>query len=182
MTMEDLSLHILDIAENSIAAGARNLTILICEDSAADLLSLEITDDGKGMSADIVRQAAHPFYTTRTTRKVGLGLALLEEAAAAANGAMTILSEPGKGTSITATFQLGHIDRKPLGNMAETITALIATHRGMNILYRHMRNGTTVLLDTKEIRRRTGSAPLDSVEALRVIREYLDREEHILVR
>ncbi|HEX7574146.1 MAG TPA: ATP-binding protein [Bacteroidota bacterium] len=180
--MEDLSLHILDIAENSIAAGARNLTILICEDAADDLLCLEITDDGKGMSADIVRQAAHPFYTTRTTRSVGLGLALLEEAATAANGALTIVSEPKRGTTIKATFQLSHIDRKPLGNMAETVTALIATHRGMNILYKHMRNGTTVLLDTKEIQRQTGSAPLDSVEALRVIREYLNREEQTLAR
>ena len=180
--MEDLSLHILDIAENSIAAGARNLTIVICEDVADDLLSLEITDDGKGMSADIVRRAADPFYTTRTTRSVGLGLALLGEAAAAANGALTIRSEPERGTTIRATFQLSHIDRKPLGNMAETVTALIATHRGMNILYRHMRNGTTVLFDTKEIQHETGGAPLDSVEALRVIREHLNREEQTLAR
>jgi anti-sigma regulatory factor (Ser/Thr protein kinase) len=178
--MEDLSLHILDIAENSIAAGARNLGIIVREDHSEDLLRVEITDDGKGMSPEVAEKAADPFSTTRTTRRVGLGLALLHEAAVTANGAMEIHSVLGRGTTITATFQLSHIDRKPLGRMAETIMALIASSAGVDILYTHSRDGKTVVLDTKEIRRQLAGIALNSVEALSVIREHLIQEEDTL--
>ena len=179
--MEDLSLHILDIAENSIAAGAHTLSIVVTEDVARDLLSIQIADDGKGMSSEIAEKAADPFFTTRTTRKVGLGLALLREAAAMANGAMEINSAPNSGTTIRATFELSHVDRKPLGSMAETISALIATPARVDILYKHTRNGKSVVFDTKEVRNQLGDAPLNSVEALGVIRKYLIQEEDSLV-
>jgi anti-sigma regulatory factor (Ser/Thr protein kinase) len=182
MIMEDLSLHILDIAENSITAGAGTIAITICEDSARDLLSLEITDDGRGMEPGVAEGAADPFYTTRTTRRVGLGLALLQEAATAANGTLTIRSAPGAGTTIRATFQLGHIDRKPLGAMADTVAALIATHDGIDILYRHHRDGKSFVFDTKEIQRQTGGASLATTAALSVIREHLKGEEQTLAR
>jgi anti-sigma regulatory factor (Ser/Thr protein kinase) len=182
MTMEDLSLHILDIAENSIAAGARTIAITICEDAAADLLSVEITDDGRGMEPGVAVRAADPFYTTRTTRRVGLGLALLEEAATASNGTLTIRSAPGTGTTIRATFQLSHADRKPLGAIADTVAALVSTHEGMNILYRHQRDGKSFVFDTQEIQRQTEGASLNTTAALGVIREYLNREEHTLAR
>jgi anti-sigma regulatory factor (Ser/Thr protein kinase) len=180
--MEDLSLHILDIAENSITAGARTIAITICEDAAGDLLSLELTDDGKGMEAGVAGRAADPFYTTRTTRRVGLGLALLEEAATAAKGTLTIRSAPGAGTTIRATFQLSHINRKPLGDMAETVAALVSAHAGINILYRHQRDGKSFVFDTNEIQRQTGGASLNTTAALSVIREYLKGEEHTLAR
>jgi K+-sensing histidine kinase KdpD len=178
--MEDLSLHILDIAENAVSAGARNLSIGVTEDLARDLLSIVIADDGRGMSADAVRQADDPFFTTRTTRRVGLGLALLREAATAANGSLEIRSTPGAGTTVRATFQLSHIDRKPLGSMAETITALMATAAEIDIEYTRTRNGRSLVLDTKEIRRQLDGMLLNSVGALSLIRDYLRKEENSL--
>jgi anti-sigma regulatory factor (Ser/Thr protein kinase) len=178
--MEDLSLHILDIAENSIAAGARNLGIVVRENLGEDLLRIEIADDGTGMSPEVAAKAADPFFTTRTTRRFGLGLALLREAAVTANGAMEIHSVPGCGTTITATFQLSHIDRKPLGRMAETIIALIASSAGVDVVYTHSRDGKTIVLDTKEIRTQLAGIALNSVEALSIIREHLIQEEDTL--
>jgi anti-sigma regulatory factor (Ser/Thr protein kinase) len=178
--MEDLSLHILDIAENSIAAGARNIVITLAEDAARDLLTVEITDDGKGMAAEAVERASDPFYTTRTTRRVGLGLALLREAAAAANGSMEIRSVPNAGTSIKATFQLSHIDRKPLGNLVETITSLLMSRSEINVRYVHSRGENKVVFDTKEIRDELGSLALNSAKAISVIRGFLNQEEDTL--
>ena len=180
MTVEDLSLHILDIAENSVTAGARCITITVVEDRAADLLAIELTDDGHGMQGDDAVRAADPFYTTRSTRRLGLGLALLREAAEAADGSLTIQSAAGKGTTVRAEFRFGHIDRKPLGSMPDTITTLVATHTGIRIRYRHIRDGRSLLFDTEEIRREAGTMALNTGAALGVIREHLRREEHAL--
>ena len=180
--MEDLSLHILDIAENSIAAGARTVSIAVLEDGSADLLSLEIADDGKGMSPGDLEKAADPFFTTRTTRRIGLGLALLREAAVAANGTTHISSAPGAGTTVRATFQMSHIDRKPLGQMADTILALIATPGEFDILYTHTRDGKTVTFDTREIRAELQGIALNSAGALSAIREHLNQEEDSLAQ
>jgi hypothetical protein len=178
--MEDLSLHILDIAENSIAAGARNIEITVIEDTARDLLSIELKDDGKGMTHEAIHSATDPFFTTRTTRRVGLGLPLLREAAEAANGNLIVRSAPGEGTVILATFQISHIDRKPIGMMADTIVALIATPNDVDICYTHTRDGKTVIFDTQEVRRQLAGRTLNSVRALNIVREYLTREEEIL--
>jgi hypothetical protein len=178
--MEDLSLHILDIAENSIAAGARNIKITVGEDRLRDLLTVEIIDDGKGMSPEMVEQAADPFYTTRTTRSVGLGLALFQEAARIANGSMEIQSVPDSGTTVRATFQLSHVDRKPLGNMVETISALLSSCSEVNVHYVHERDGNRLVFDTKEIRSELGSTALNSAKAINVVRGYLNQEEEAL--
>jgi anti-sigma regulatory factor (Ser/Thr protein kinase) len=175
--MEDLSLHILDVAENAITAGAENISIVVQEDVARDLLTIEITDDGKGMGEDALEKASDPFYTTRTTRKVGLGLALLKEAAAMANGQVDIRSAPNRGTTVRATFQLSHIDRKPLGKMADTITALLATRSDINISYRHEREGGILQFDTKELKRRLDGLPLNTVRTLSFLNKYLNQEE-----
>ena len=175
--MEDLSLHILDVAENSINAGAHNVSILIDEDVVHDLLTIEIADDGKGMSAEVADKAADPFYTTRTTRRIGMGLALLKEAAANANGTTEIRSVPNSGTTIKATFQLGHIDRKPIGNMADTITALITNEAEVDILYKHTRDREQVIFDTRHVQDQLGDILLNSVEALSLVRNYLVQEE-----
>ena len=126
--MEDISLHILDIAENSIRAKAKNINIMITEDYKNDLLTLTIEDDGEGMDEATKAFALNPFFTTKKGKKVGLGLALLAHSAEEAGGDMKIESEPGKGTKISAIFKLGHIDRKPLGNLNETIKCLKVTH------------------------------------------------------
>jgi hypothetical protein len=179
--MEDLSLHILDVAENSLAAGATRISILIVEDTARDTLSLDITDNGRGMDASVVARVVDPFYTTRTTRRVGLGLSLLDAAAHAANGRMEVHSTPGVGTRVLATFQLSHIDRKPLGSIAETITALVAAGPETEISYRHDRDGRSVLFSTGDIRRQLDGQPANTPETLRFIREYLAQEEGGLI-
>lgn len=175
--MDDLSLHILDVAENSLAAGATRIDIVIEENSAADLLRVEVSDNGRGMSAGEVGRAIDPFYTTRTTRRVGLGLPLLDGAARAAGGMMVVRSAPGEGTVVVATFQLSHIDRKPLGNMAETIAGLIAAQPGLELTFRHERDGKTALFATEDIRRRLGGEPLNTHDVLQFIRDYVAQEE-----
>jgi signal transduction histidine kinase len=180
--MEDLSLHILDIAENSVAAGARIISITVNEDIAADLLTLEISDDGQGMNAAGVKSAVDPFFTTKSSRRIGLGLPLLLEAARAAGGSLEVQSSAGSGTRIKATFRYGHVDRKPLGNIAETVTVLLATRDDVDIRYEHVRNGKTVLLDTRDIREKIGGGSLNTVHALAVMRSYLNQEESTLAQ
>ena len=179
--MEDLSLHILDVAENSIHAGATHIVILIRESSVDDTLTVEIEDNGEGMTSEEMAKASDPFYTTRTTRKVGLGLSLLDQAAKAANGTFEIESRPGLGTRVCATFQLSHVDCKPIGNMADTITALLAQRPDIDITYHHERGGQGLSFSTKEIRRQLDDVPVNSAASLNFIRQYLAQEEDNLV-
>ncbi|MBI4946900.1 MAG: ATP-binding protein [Bacteroidetes bacterium] len=137
--MEDISLHILDIAENSIRANAKNINILIQEDKKNDILTLTIEDDGEGMDDKTKKNVISPFFTTKKGKKIGLGLAFLSQSAEEAGGAMKIESEPGIGTKITATFRLGHIDRKPLGNLNETIKCLKVTHPEIILNYDYVK-------------------------------------------
>jgi anti-sigma regulatory factor (Ser/Thr protein kinase) len=179
--MEDLSLHILDIAENSVEAGAKNIMIFVGENVSTDLLTLEITDDGKGLDPAVVQGMTDPFYTTRTTRRVGLGLALLEEAAKMANGRLEIHSIPEKGTKVMATFQLSHIDRKPLGKIPETITAILSRRPDIDIVYTHEKNGSKFMFRSVDIREQFGGLPVNSVGTLNFIRRYLVQEENNLL-
>lgn len=133
--MEDISLHILDIAENSIRAKAKTVNIILIEDKKNNLLTLTIEDDGEGMDDKTKEYALNPFFTTKNGKKVGLGLAFLSQSAEEAEGGMKIESEPGKGTKITAAFKLGHIDRKPFGNLNESIKCLKTTHPEVNITF-----------------------------------------------
>ena len=137
--MEDISLHILDIAENSIRAKAKNINVTIIEDKKNDLMTLTIEDDGVGIDDKTKEYALNPFFTTKKEKRVGLGLAFLSQSAEEAGGAMKIESEPGKGTKITVTFGLGHIDRKPFGNLNETIKCLKVTHPEININFDHVK-------------------------------------------
>ncbi len=182
MTMEDLSLHILDIAENSLAAGAKNIGIAIKEDSSSDQLIIEISDDGKGMEPKIAERATDPFYTTRTSRKVGLGLALLNEAARMANGRMDIESLPGRGTKVSVRFQLSHVDRKPIGNMADTLVALIASQTDIDLTYVHEKDDDRFAFNTRDIRECFDESPINSAEVLTFIRRYLTQEEKSLIQ
>ena len=171
--MEDLSLHILDIAENSINAGAKNIEIAIIEISAKDLLTVEIKDDGKGMDAQTLQMVKDPFYTTRTTRKIGLGLSMLEEAAQATGGKLIIESELNKGTKVFAEFQLSHIDRKPIGNIADTLVTLASTSTEANIRYTEDKNGTRFIFDTRDIKSNYPEMKHQSAEVLSFIKKYI---------
>ena len=171
--MEELSLHILDIAENSITAGAKNIEIKITENKETDLLKIEIIDDGKGMSTEAVKKAIDPFFTSRTTRRVGMGLSLLSQAAKMTNGTMDIQSTTGKGTHVSATFQLSHIDRQPLGNMAETITALIASNPIIDVIYEHKRNGTKFVFNTREIKEKLTGVNINTGSVLSFVKQFI---------
>ena len=176
--MEDLSLHILDIAENSIAAGAKTIEILVREDTVSDVLTVEVADDGKGMDAKTAEKATEPFFTTRTTRRVGLGLAFLKEAAEATNGSLRVESSPSHGTRVCATFQLSHIDRKPLGNTAETILTLLTNDSGVDVVYTRQYDNRNFVFDTREFLDHLHGMPLSSTASLKIIREFLKSEEH----
>ena len=173
--MEDLSLHILDIVENSVAARADSIEIRISEDEKKDLLSLEIIDNGSGMDEKTVKKALDPFYTTRTVRRFGFGLSLLSEAAKAANGHLSIKSKKGEGTKIKADFQYSHIDRQPLGDIGQTIIILVIGNPEIDLLYVHKKNNHTYSLDTKKIRAQLQDIPINSPDGIRMIREDLKK-------
>lgn len=142
--MEDISLHILDVAENALNAGASRIEIRIVEESKEDLMKIEIKDNGCGMDEQMVSQVLDPFYTTKAGKRVGLGLPLLAQAAKEAGGNMEIQSRPDKGTMICATFQLSHPDLKPLGDMFETLATLTCAHPGVEFIFEHQRNDTVI--------------------------------------
>lgn len=178
--MEDLSLHILDIVENSIAAGATRIEIKVLEDIKKDIFSIEIKDNGKGISEEELKKVKDPFYTTRITRKVGLGLSLLSQSAKEAEGDITIKSEEGVGTVVYAHFKWSHIDRKPLGNMADTLIVLIAGNPKIDFFYEHRLDDKTYSLDTKEIKAQLEGIPINTPDVIEVIRkEIMSGEEKI---
>jgi hypothetical protein len=158
----------LDIMENSLDARARRIEVRIDEDPDNELLTLEIQDDGKGMDARMLQDAANPFFTTRKTRSVGLGLSMLSESVRATGGEMTVESSLGKGTRVRATFQSNHIDMKPLGDVPQTLLTLMAGHPEIELRYDHTIGGDTFSFDTGEIQ-----AELGSPQALRQIGERL---------
>jgi len=151
--MEDLSLHILDIVENSIRARAKKIEIKIIKDKKRDLLNVEIIDDGEGMDEKTLKNVLDPFFTTRNTRKVGLGLPLLAQSAEESGGSIKIKSKPGKGTKVKATFGYSHIDRRPLGDIYESLKVLITANPDINFIYEYREDGVSYHLNTKGIKK-----------------------------
>jgi anti-sigma regulatory factor (Ser/Thr protein kinase) len=171
--LEDLSLHILDIVENAISAKAKRIDILVIEEPKEDRLVIEIEDDGIGMDEEVSRNAIDPFFTTRTSRKVGLGLSLMAQAAQEAEGALRIESEVGKGTKVTATFQYHHIDRKPLGNMIETMATLLLGNPELSISYTHWKEGKSYTLSSQWLKERFKNRSLTDPEVIQWLRKDL---------
>lgn len=169
--MQDLSLHILDIAENSLSAGADTIGIRIHEDRGTDLLMIEVSDNGRGMDEETAKNVFDPFYTTRTTRRVGLGVPLLAQVVKECDGDMRISTEKGRGTTITATFQYSHIDRKPIGDIAETVTVIIAAHPDVNLAFEYRKEGDTYTLDTREIKKELEDVPINTPAMLKYIKK-----------
>lgn len=172
--MVELSLHILDIVENSTRAGAKRVFIDIVEDKRRDLLSMEIRDNGSGMSKDVLKKAMYPFFTTKTVRNVGLGLPMLAQAAERAGGRLTMESNGEKGTRVVAEFKLSHIDRQPLGNIASTLMTLVAGNSDVDFIYRHRHNDREYILDTRAIRKGMGDLRMEHVKALTFIRRHIE--------
>ncbi len=144
--MREIALHLLDIAENSVAAHASEIAISVSEDLVGDRLSAVVLDNGKGMDAEMVRLVVDPFVTSRTTRKVGLGIPLFKAAAEMCNGGFEIASEIGKGTRLSVEFQRSHIDRMPLGDLPGTILTLVVAFPEIHWLFEysaHLPEGKT---------------------------------------
>jgi len=179
--MKELSLNILDISQNSLKAGAKNVSIILDEQTEKDTLILTITDDGCGMSAEMVKNVTDPFCTSRKTRKVGLGIPLLKLAADQTGGFIEISSKPESeypechGTVVKAVFKTNSIDITPLGDIISTLIVIIQGHPDVDYLYKHMMLTGEVILDTKEIREVLGEEiSLSEFEVLEWIRNYLE--------
>ena len=175
--MKDLSLHLLDVAKNSTAAGAKNVAITLDEDTDG-WLGLTIADDGRGMSPEFLAQVTDPFTTTRTTRKVGLGLPLLRLTAEQTGGSLVIESTLGVGTTVTARFQRRHLDCPPLGDIAGAVALLIQGSPEVELTYRHTTPKGEAALSTAELREILGDVSLAEPEVFAWIQEYLTEQEH----
>lgn len=178
--MKELSLNILDIAENSVKAGA-TLTEISIEENG-EILALTVADNGCGMSEEVLRSVTDPFYTTRTTRKVGMGIPLLKLEAELTGGGLEISSKhiseyPSEhGTRVRAVFYKNHIDFTPLGDVTESIVTLIQGHPDRDFLFTHKTEEREVTLDTRELREALEGVPLDTYEVIKWIREYLNEQ------
>ena len=174
--MKELSLNVLDVTGNSVTAGAKNIGVSLIEDENG-ILTLEITDDGCGMSEEVVARVTDPFTTSRTTRKVGLGLPLLKLASEQTGGHMEVKSKLGVGTTVTATFDTKHIDFTPVGDMISTVITLIMGSPDIDFLFTDRTPEREVRLDTKELRAVLGDeVSLGSPDVISWIKEYLSEQ------
>ena len=169
--MLELSMHILDIVQNSLVAGSTRVEIRIQEDLPKDLLVIEVKDNGRGISDAMLPRVTDPFVTSRTTRPVGLGLPLLKEATERCEGCLEVYSEENRGTRVVARFRLDHFDRAPLGDMGETMGILIAANPSVGFLYEHRVDAKIYLLETREMRQVLGSIGLDDPSVLDFVRQ-----------
>ncbi|MGQ1788030.1 MULTISPECIES: ATP-binding protein [unclassified Saccharicrinis] len=171
--MRDISMHILDIIGNSVRAGASLVELTILEDSAEDLLILKIKDDGCGMDDKTIKKALDPFFTSRKTRKVGLGIPLLQQNAQLSEGDLTIESELDKGTQIMASFVHSHIDRPPLGDLAGTISLIVSGNPNVDFLYFHQRDDEDFIFDSREVKKVLEGVPVTDPDVVKFMREMI---------
>lgn len=169
--MREISLNILDIAQNSISAKATLIEIELSEQS--NILTVKIADNGKGMSPEQLEQVRDPFFTTRTTRKVGMGIPLFKMAAEMTGGSFDIKSTLGKGTTVTAVFRTDSIDFTPVGDMAATMCSLISMNTEIDFVYRRVIGEQEFTLDTRQMREILGDVPLSSPEVTEFINDFI---------
>lgn len=175
--MEDISSHIMDIAMNSVTAGADRISIVIEKNPATEIFKLVVADNGAGMDAETMIKVQDPFFSTKTGRKVGLGIPLLKGTAETTGGSFRLESEKGVGTSITATFDSRHPDLPPLGNIRDTFFVLIVSHPEVDFDLHYSVNGKTFALDTAEMKTELEGIPLNHPEVISFLGKYLD--EHL---
>lgn len=177
--MRELALHLLDIAENGVTAGASTITLTVEEDLPNDHLKMVVQDDGKGMDEQLLAQVTDPFVTSRTTRQVGLGIPFIKAAAEACRGHLHLTSAPGQGTCLEVEFQRSHIDRMPLGDLAGTWLILLISFPNIHWLFNYRarvqaNTGMTEFsFDDEPIKRELGEVPLTEPEILAFIRKLL---------
>lgn len=175
--MKEISLNIMDIAQNSIKAEANRIIISINISTNDDLLSVTIEDNGKGMSSEQLKRVQDPFFSSRATRKVGLGIPFLKYASESTGGSFSVDSVLSQGTIISANFVFSHIDRMPLGNIVSTIHLLITMNPEINFIYRYKLNYKEFSLDTNDLHDVLGDIPFSVAKVSKFIKEYL-KEQH----
>jgi hypothetical protein len=175
--VKELSLHILDIVQNSTNAKASEISIDLLEDLQANVFEIHIADNGCGIQEERLNAITDPFSTSRSTRRVGLGLSLLQAAAEQCDGSMTIQSREGQGTIVKTRFKHDHIDRVPLGDIVSTIITLISGHPTVEFSYRHRVNDKLFEFDTAVVKQELGDLPISEIAVLNFLAEYM--QEHV---
>lgn len=171
--MKDLSLHVLDIVQNSLAANAKLIEIFIDENEKRDIIEITIKDDGKGMSKEFVESVTDPYTTTRTTRKVGLGIPLLKQNAERTGGYLTINSQLGQGTTLVAMFKPSNIDCPVLGDIAGVIALTVSGNPLVDFIYNHKINGNLFSFNTKEVKEILGEIPINDISVFKFLKELI---------
>lgn len=172
--MRELSLNVLDIAQNSVSANASLIEIELTEDTKTNDLLIGIYDNGKGMTAEQVENVRDPFFTTRTTRKVGMGIPLFKFAAEMTGGKLEIESEVGVGTKVKAYFKTDHLDFTPVGDMTSTMISLITMNLHIDFLYKRKIDGREFTLDTRQLKEILGDVPLNEPSIAMWIQQYIN--------
>jgi len=171
--VRELALHLLDIAENSVSAQAQNITITVEENTSTNRLRMSVEDDGVGMTPEMAARVVDPFVTSRSTRKVGLGLPFLKQAAEACNGFLQIHSAPAKGALVEVEFQLDHIDRMPLGDLAGTFLSLIVANPSINWVFTYRVDEKQFIFESAPIVKELEGISLTEPVVLSYLREQL---------
>ncbi|HOP94683.1 MAG TPA: ATP-binding protein [Dictyoglomaceae bacterium] len=171
--MKELSLHILDLMQNSIEAGAKNIWLEMIKDNLSDKLIIKLKDDGKGIPQEILEEVKNPFFTTRKTRKVGLGIPLFNEVINSCGGKMEVKSEPGKGTEVYAEVPLSHLDLPPIGDLPGTILGIIVTNPEINLHLNLKDNDREFNFSTEVLKEELREIPLNSPESISFLKLYL---------
>jgi hypothetical protein len=169
--MREISLHLIDVIQNSIEAGSTLISIFIEEDTNLNLLRIQVKDNGCGISEDDLSKVVDPFYTSRKSRKVGLGISLFEAACKRCDGSLSINSVKGKGTEVIATFKHNHIDRAPIGRIEDTIVTSLL-NKNIDIFYCHKKDGREFIFDSRDIKKIV-EGEICNPDVLKWIREYI---------
>ncbi|MFI3297072.1 MAG: ATP-binding protein [bacterium] len=170
--MNDLSLHILDITQNSISAGATEISISLLIDG--EMMTITIEDNGKGMTHEVVAQLSDPFFTSRTTRKVGLGIPLLIDSAEQSGGKVSVSSEVGVGTKVVATFDTSNIDCPPLGNIANAVVLLASSNPNIEFIFDYLSvEGDSYIFDTREVKKALGGISINTPTIIKYLEEMI---------
>ena len=171
--MKDLSLHVMDILQNSTRAGATKIELNIIEDTNKDTYTLQFIDNGCGMDEETVQKVIDPFFTTRTVRKVGLGLPLIKQNAERTGGSFFIESQLGKGTTVNVVFSHKNIDRPKLGDIAGTIVLTASAFVDIHFVYRHVKDGNEYIFDTEEVNEALDGISIQDPEIIQYLREMI---------
>lgn len=173
--IEELDLHILDLVQNAIGAGARTIEISCRDDEVPNRMALRVKDDGRGMSVETLQAIEQGFFSTKTPCAVGLGIPLLRQTAEHCGGGLTIESVPGEGTTVTATFRADHVDLPPFGDLPATYLSILATSEDRRIRIDHRCGGKELFVDTAEIASLLGAVPMQHPEVIGFLKEYLEQ-------